>query len=1373
MTTPNDPSSVTPNPSIHNDTASSGGGGTNVPGQLSGLFAQLPLQIISMIVNAILGLIGDIPFIGPIAEEFLKPLVNIFGNLFGLVGITDPSNLTSDPSSNPLSGILGPLENIPILGPVISIVDGFLGGLFPSSNVSVSAIGSQSTTGNMIINGSFNSANSVAANSDWTFDPNVDHTGTQGSGSAKTTADGDTKLLLSNSISVSSGQTVDASGWAQWAGLTFPPGNPPIWLGLQTYDASGTVVSNLVLQDATGGANSSWIKLEGSYTVPDGIAAVAVSLNVGSSITAGTVWFDDMSAVISGSPLVSSITGTSGSDNSGGPLGFLSGFFDDLKNMLGGLPGLGSPGSSQPTGGTGTGSDAGGTANNTTFDTQKGLTALLNKLIPYGGLTSNTQVPAFMLSALTPGTNNNVLPDPRFSSPATGSKALTTIEGQGLWVNDWPSTFAADNPSSVATTETINGVTVPTGVALPVIGSGQAVWGSAPGSVRTRRPGTITIFWVDGTWEISPGLTSFLVVATGGPNDPASDPKDFLTWNTSDWMVDPTLGAVPLPNTNLLDWEHFEFIKVNYPAAMVPMGGSANEGVQALISMINSIPGKFILMGHSQGGLVISNVLDELRYGTLQHRYKDLLGGFAFGNMRREIGRGFPNPYTGEPLVYAPDGYGISVPTLKDTPDLWWEWGLPKGTYPGHGDPEGIVFTYGDDISTLGTGPTADAERGIIAGVMAMKDGDDGFLTLLGELWNLLTSPGAAGIENSLSPTAPHNTSHYEVQPFLQYHDTRTYWQIVFDYINSLADQVTPPTIGVRHQLLGVPVSVQPEQVITAGAWAEWMNVVASGPQILVGVNAYDASGNLIAFITAESATVTDPESVSGWVQLQADFVMPPGAATACIVLDVEPEAMTFGTVWFTQPVFEPSGLIDSALLANIENIPQIPGQNIRGPQGIADMLTAYQNILDGLGTANANGNLSNVQLADMFQSQGTTAVAAAQALELAIESHTKLTNTSNQPVFNGLQPTGEVTFSLASIPAGSTLPSVNLSAGSSIIGFINCGQAVTKGFVEFLAEGAGGSGVYLNIYKVDPSSGDLSLLWASSDISGSVPNGSWGWVSATLPGNEEIPVTIGEIVALEIVAQDSAISVAAQQLAVPDHPSSVPKNLGASRVTSSSGGVSPSAVSVSKLTFSGAFSAGVVEVPFISFGISNVPPTYEPPNQVVFTSHGTFTYPIPSWVQSGDFIDRVALGAGGGGDVGSTFLIFANPGAGGAPGEWASDTLVYGTDIPVGTTELTVMVGAGGAAGDSPTAGGKSWISGTGVKTLTAAGGAAGGSSVASGGGEGPGNTTYQGRTYFGGPNVASASPGSYPGGGGGGGINAGAPGADGEVWITARQAS
>lgn len=196
-------------------------------------------------------------------------------------------------------------------------------------------------------------------------------------------------------------------------------------------------------------------------------------------------------------------------------------------------------------------------------------------------------------------------------------------------------------------------------------------------------------------------------------------------------------------------------------------------------------------------------------------------------------------------------------------------------------------------------------------------------------------------------------------------------------------------------------------------------------------------------------------------------------------------------------------------------------------------------------------------------------------------------------------------------------------------------------------------------------------------------------------------------------------------------------------------------------------------------------PPPPPPANQYdpvhkIYTKSATRA--ISSWLVAGDKVDLVGLGAGGGGQ-GETG---ATQGRGGIGGNWNSKTLTVGTDIAPGGT-ITITVGKGGAGGayfadgSDGTATVFSWKNPSGTtKTLTCAGGHGGGlahgneNALTWGKAVDPASYSYQGYTYQGGGTQLNGQPGLYPGGGGSGGyaFQYGWAGANGEAWTTERQA-
>lgn len=179
----------------------------------------------------------------------------------------------------------------------------------------------------------------------------------------------------------------------------------------------------------------------------------------------------------------------------------------------------------------------------------------------------------------------------------------------------------------------------------------------------------------------------------------------------------------------------------------------------------------------------------------------------------------------------------------------------------------------------------------------------------------------------------------------------------------------------------------------------------------------------------------------------------------------------------------------------------------------------------------------------------------------------------------------------------------------------------------------------------------------------------------------------------------------------------------------------------------------------------------YTPQAAIIIPITATSTIAIPPWPR---YVDRITLGAGGGGAGGNQT---GGDGRGGQAGTWVVDTLDRG---PSRNTWLTIaaVIGDGGGGGarnsnGTGTAGGATTLTVAG-NTLTAAGGAGGSGINPVLGSDRPGrpagNTVHQGQTYTGGTGSGN-EPGS--GGDGGGGAfwplnsGSGSTGAKGRAWI------
>lgn len=135
------------------------------------------------------------------------------------------------------------------------------------------------------------------------------------------------------------------------------------------------------------------------------------------------------------------------------------------------------------------------------------------------------------------------------------------------------------------------------------------------------------------------------------------------------WTGYPADIARQLESEHLVRWQPIG----DWPAATFPMGPSTDAGVRSGVGLINALPAgtPIELLGYSQGGNVVSLILDEFRRagGALKSREHDLIAGATFGNPMRELAHG------------GTGGRGISDKLIVATPEFWVDEAAPGDIY--------------------------------------------------------------------------------------------------------------------------------------------------------------------------------------------------------------------------------------------------------------------------------------------------------------------------------------------------------------------------------------------------------------------------------------------------------------------------------------------------------------------------------------------------------------------------------------------------------------------------------------------------------------------------------------------------------------------
>ena len=116
--------------------------------------------------------------------------------------------------------------------------------------------------------------------------------------------------------------------------------------------------------------------------------------------------------------------------------------------------------------------------------------------------------------------------------------------------------------------------------------------------------------------------------------------------------------------------KHYKIVRATAPVDPLHQSASLTANVNAVVAAINANPGPFALAGLSYGALVMANVYNEIRSGSLTSRRSDFMGAVSVGNPMREAGVVFP----GAP---DPGGHGAAGTRLVGTEALWWEFTRP------------------------------------------------------------------------------------------------------------------------------------------------------------------------------------------------------------------------------------------------------------------------------------------------------------------------------------------------------------------------------------------------------------------------------------------------------------------------------------------------------------------------------------------------------------------------------------------------------------------------------------------------------------------------------------------------------------------------
>lgn len=324
---------VTPDPSIHTPSASmQKNSNAQAVAQLRALFARLPEVILDQVVawvkkttgidlsgfeQLLLGIgqaIGMVSHLGDFLPNIEKAFQGIdLNNPVGAIIHAIENAVEGLVDGSDWQGLLNNLHNAftgtestinRSLTDVYNAAKDFFGratiNLIPSWRLpSIPVAHLANTNPNLLISGGFDSVDAVDPSSTYTWDGTVGHSSSP-LGSAKVIANGTVQSLNSNTIDVTANQTLQLDGYVTWSGVVASGaafqlsvvGLVDSGAGSYTQVGSPTVIG----QVSDPAASAGWTHLTGTFSVPAGIDAVCVRITVTGAVTAGSVWWDDLSA---------------------------------------------------------------------------------------------------------------------------------------------------------------------------------------------------------------------------------------------------------------------------------------------------------------------------------------------------------------------------------------------------------------------------------------------------------------------------------------------------------------------------------------------------------------------------------------------------------------------------------------------------------------------------------------------------------------------------------------------------------------------------------------------------------------------------------------------------------------------------------------------------------------------------------------------------------------------------------------------------------------------------------------------------------------------------------------------------------------------
>lgn len=387
----------------------------------------------------------------------------------------------------------------------------------------------------------------------------------------------------------------------------------------------------------------------------------------------------------------------------------------------------------------------------------------------------------------------------------------------------------------------------------------------------------------------------------------------------------------------------WEWVPIIYPH-WFPADVSVAAGVANTINAINAWPGKFGMAGYSMGGIVMSNVLWELRHGSMQHRYADLIGAVTFGNPCREAGHTLPGGVDPGGAGIAPNN-GLAWGRIQNTPSLWWDFANHSYEDPANGlhaipnciagDPFTVNPTnsYGTDITAIylyffgewdGADYTLNARLQQLFSTQAIAAMQD----VIGTLTHIFRGFGVGHMEyGNAKPLPGSDLSSAELA--IQHLDT-------VGHANPLTPQITGDDEGGRawkwEQAAGIDCgfimaptvsddhySVTPDEIymVECRMMPYAGNNVSTG-SVQLGATFIDTTGRLDDTEFYEDFPQNGDDVLRGaWNSLETTVTVPAGYNQAKFWVRTTANSVTGNKYWIDNPVVRESTFV-SNLIANL-----------------------------------------------------------------------------------------------------------------------------------------------------------------------------------------------------------------------------------------------------------------------------------------------------------------------------------------------------------------------------------------------------------------------------------------------------------------------